>query len=165
MKHVIESVLLIAVAIAAIMFGSWLMMSAAHAEEQTALIDNGSGTYSVLVMLPGGIGADGFLVDTGSSFTVVPPDLIERLIMKGYAKSTGKHVSGVLANGEVARAPVFIVTGLRVAGCELPPVPIVVLGIKPILGMDMLNTMAPFTLDLHGNTLHLAGCPKVAEAQ
>jgi clan AA aspartic protease len=77
-----------------------------------------------------------FLVDTGSTFSVIPPDLADRI----GAVLLPKRFTVRLADG-TRRRPRVCGVGIRVAGREGPTMALVLPGSDPVLGVETLEAL------------------------
>lgn len=91
-----------------------------------------------------------FLLDTGSAYVVLTETTRRALAAEG-ALTPLRSLRAVMANEATARAQVYRVSSLRLAGgCEVRNFEAVVLpgARKDILGLSALRAVAPFTVDL-----------------
>jgi len=77
-----------------------------------------------------------FLVDTGYTFTVIPPDLADRI----GAMPLPKRFAVRLADGTMRRPRVCTI-GIRVAGREGPTTALLLPGSDPLLGVETLEAL------------------------
>ena len=77
-----------------------------------------------------------FLVDTGSTFTVIPPDLADRI----GAVLLPKRFQVRLADGTVRRPRVCTI-GIRLMEREVPTAALVFPGSDPLLGVETLEAL------------------------
>lgn len=77
-----------------------------------------------------------FLVDTGSTFTVIPPDVADRI----GAVPLPKRFQVRLADGTVRRPRVCTI-GIQVVGREAPTTALVLPGSIPLLGVETLEAL------------------------
>ena len=107
-----------------------------------------------------GYGAIAFLVDTGSSYMVINQRMLEVLQKAGMA-TPKRELSGHMADGSRRVIPTYRLSGLRLgADCWIGDVEAAVIpgNTRPILGMEVLARLAPFTFSAEPAQLQLAGC-------
>ena len=118
-----------------------------------------TGTFYVSGAIQG-YGEVDFLVDTGSSFLVINEAMLSDLEKAGSA--TFSHdLRGCMADGSDTVVPVYHLAGLRLgAECWIPDVEAVVFPgtSRPILGMNILGRLAPFTFSTQPPQLGLNQC-------
>lgn len=123
------------------------------------MTDRGASTYYVDVHL-GSIGAEPFLVDTGSSYTTINENTLSRLIDADQAEYV-KDLKGTLADGSTRIVPVFAIRSLAIGeACRLDEVRAAVFpgGTRNILGLSALRNAAPFVFSVNPPTLRLSNC-------
>ncbi len=124
-----------------------------------AMSEVASGNYYVQGSISGSVQAD-FLVDTGSGFVSLTPDLFARVVrLPGTQYS--REIHGAMANGKVQRVKMYRVKTLTLTEqCVLHDVEVVVMpgSSKNILGLSALRQVAPFALELNPPQLHLSNC-------
>ncbi|BCO31852.1 hypothetical protein TspCOW1_19550 [Thiohalobacter sp. COW1] len=105
-----------------------------------------------------GLGASDFLVDTGSGYMTINEVTLAALQETGQAEYL-KDLSGILANGERMRVPVYRIERLAIGGrCELRDVEAAVFPGKSrqILGLSVLTRTAPFVFSTDPAELRLS---------
>lgn len=133
--------------------------------EQVVLTRRDTGTF----YLAGGIQGYGdlqFLLDTGSSYTVIGEDILKQLQAGGNAQLS-REVQGRMADGRPRVVPLYRINALRLGdNCWVHGVEAAVLGgdSRPILGMDVLARLAPFTFSTVPPRLDLNRCRDQAPA-
>lgn len=118
-----------------------------------------AGTFYVNGALDG-YGEMKFLVDTGSSYMVINETVLAALNKTGTVKP-GRELSGQMADGSRRVIPTFLLKGLRLGeACWIGEVEAAVIpgNVRPILGMDVLARLAPFTFSANPAQLILASC-------
>jgi predicted aspartyl protease len=134
--------------------------------EQVALTQSDTGTF----YLAGGIQGYGdlqFLLDTGSSYTVIGEGILKQLQTGGDAQWS-REVQGRMADGRPRVVPLYRINALRLGdNCWVHGVEAAVLGedTRPILGMDVLARLAPFTFSMEPPRLELNRCRAEAPAE
>lgn len=117
-----------------------------------------------------GYGEMNFLVDTGSSYVVINESVLAALSKAGRV-APGRELSGVMADGSRRTIPTYRLSGLRLGeACWIEDVEAAVISgnTRPILGMDVLARLAPFTFSADPAQIVLARCqsaPAAAEAE
>ena len=125
-----------------------------------------SGTFYV----PGAIQGYGeveLLVDTGSSFLVINETMLSDLEKAGRA-SFSHELRGSMADGSATVVPVYRLAGLRLgAECWIRDVEAAVFPgtSRPILGMNILARLAPFTFSTDPPRLALNQCRGLPPAE
>lgn len=118
-----------------------------------------TGTYYIDGDLQG-YGPLKLLVDTGSSFLVIDEAILNGLQLQGAA--TYSHdLEGVMADGSVAHIPLYRLAAIRLGeGCWITDVEAAVFpqATRPILGMNVLARLAPFTFRAEPPGLELQRC-------
>lgn len=119
----------------------------------------------------GSIGAAGpvdFLVDTGSSYTVINDAILAALEGAGQATFSRK-IEGRMADGSTRVVSLYTIERLRLgADCVIADVEAAVFAgsTRPILGIDTLARLAPFTFSADPPHLEFGACSAVtAEAR
>jgi predicted aspartyl protease len=93
-----------------------------------------------------GVGNSEFMVDTGSGYMTINEDTLEALVASNQAEYL-KDLSGILANGDRMRVPVYLISHMAIGGqCEIKDVEAAVFPGKTrqILGLSALSRTAPF---------------------
>lgn len=142
-----------------------LPLAAAADTLELPLSHKGSGTVYVQTQLQGQA-EDGWLVDTGSDYSVIDSASLEALLASGQARFV-KKLRGKMADGGERIVPLYEVQTLQLAGrCELRDVKVAVLpaGTRRIMGLSALRQLAPFSLSFDPPTLHVSGCRPSAAA-
>jgi clan AA aspartic protease (TIGR02281 family) len=119
-----------------------------------------AGTFYVSASLDGHDGALPLLVDTGSSFTVLNEVLLKELKAHGTAEYV-HDIEGMMADGSHRTIPIYRLTALRIGdACWIHNVEAAIFpaDTRPILGMNVLTRLAPFTLSDDPATLALNKC-------
>jgi len=115
----------------------------------------------------GGISHSEFMVDTGSSYMMINEITLALLEESGDAQYL-RELTGILANGEEMRVPVYTLSTVRIgADCELKDVEAAVFpgDTRQILGLSALSKAAPFIFSTEPPSLQLSHCRRVkAEA-
>ena len=104
-----------------------------------------------------GFGRSDFLVDTGSGYMTINEETLAALTAQGQAEYL-KDLSGILANGDRLRVPVYRIKRLAIGGrCELEDVEAAVFPGKSrqILGLSVLSRTAPFVFSTDPAELRL----------
>ncbi len=117
------------------------------------------GTFYAAGSLPG-YGDVDFLVDTGSSFTVINADILEKLLESSRAKFE-RNLEGHMADGSKRIVPLFTIDGLSLGGdCLLENVEVAVMpgNTRPILGMNLLSRLAPFKFSANPPSIEFSTC-------
>jgi clan AA aspartic protease (TIGR02281 family) len=132
-----------------------------------ALQKHDAGTFYI----PGAIEGYGeleLLVDTGASYLVINEKILKTLKATGDAEYT-RELRGTMADGTVRIIPVYRITALRLGTqCWIPDVEAAVFPgtARPILGMNVLTRLAPFTFSAEPPRIGLAQCqPEFAAAE
>lgn len=100
------------------------------------------------------------LVDTGSSFMVIPQDMLEDLLARDEA-AFDRHIGARMADESVRKVPIYRIKALRLGeACWLRDVETAVFpaGTRPILGMRALERLAPFQFSIAPAELSLSRC-------
>lgn len=123
--------------------------------------ERSTGTFYIAGKIEG-IGDLDMLVDTGSSYVVITEAMLE-LLKKADSAHYSRNLEGRMADGTVRIIPLYRLAGLRLGEeCWLYDVEAAVFpsGSRPILGMNALSRLAPFTLSAHPAQLGLTHCEK-----
>lgn len=137
----------------------WLLVPTAAAQTLVAMTDRGASTFYVEVSLEG-LGPATFLVDTGSSYTAINRNTLERLQEASRVEYV-KDLEGVLADGSRQVVPVYLIRSMLVGGtCVLNDVRAAVFpgSTRNILGLSALRQAAPFVFSVDPPTLELSNC-------
>ena len=115
-----------------------------------------------------GYGELDMLVDTGASYLVINEKILDALKASGDAEYA-RELRGTMADGTARVIPVYRITALRLGSqCWIPNVEAAVFPgtARPILGMNVLTRLAPFTFSAEPPRLGLAQCqPEFAAAE
>jgi clan AA aspartic protease (TIGR02281 family) len=147
--------------------------SAAHADSvalpavmAVTLQKHDAGTFYVHGAIEG-FGELELLVDTGASYLVINEKILATLKAAGAAEYS-RELRGTMADGSARQIPVYRISALRLGTqCWIPNVEAAVFpgAARPILGMNVLTRLAPFTFSAEPPQLGLAQCqPEVASA-
>lgn len=123
------------------------------------------GTYYVDASIHG-YGNLELLVDTGSSVLVITDEILEALLASSSARYS-HDLGGVMADGSRRVVPVYRLSAIRLGpGCWIHDVDAAVFadGSRPILGMNVLARLAPFTFSANPPELALSRCQQQAAA-
>lgn len=126
---------------------------------KVAMRAHSAGTYYI----PGVIEGHGeleFLVDTGSSYPVIPADMLTKLKAQGRAEFS-RNLNGRMADGSRRTVPLYRLTALRLGdACWVRDVEVAIFpaGARPILGMSTLGRLMPFTFSAEPPELGLSHC-------
>jgi len=151
-----------------------LGFSAANADSLTlpagmaiTLTKHDAGTFYVRGAVQG-FGDLELLVDTGASYLVINEKILEVLKASGDAEYA-RELRGTMADGTNRVIPVYRLTALRLGTqCWIPNIEAAVFpgNARPILGMNVLTRLAPFTFSAEPPRLGLAQCqPEFAAAE
>jgi len=114
-----------------------------------------------------GFGDLELLVDTGASYLVINEKILGVLKQQGVAEYS-RELRGTMADGTARQIPVYRISALRLGTqCWIPNVEAAVFpgAARPILGMNVLTRLAPFTFSAEPPQLGLAQCqPDLATA-
>jgi clan AA aspartic protease (TIGR02281 family) len=114
-----------------------------------------------------GFGELELLVDTGASYLVINEKILAVLKEGGVAEYS-RELRGTMADGSARQIPVYRISALRLGSqCWIPNVEAAVFpgGARPILGMNVLTRLAPFTFSAEPPQLGLAQCqPELASS-
>lgn len=125
-----------------------------------------TGTVYVAADIPG-YGAVQLLVDTGSSYFVIGEAMRAQLERAGAAHYS-RELSGLMADGSRQTVALYRIAELRLGeNCRLRDVEAAVFpsNLRPILGMNVLERLAPFTLSLDPPSLQFNACTHAAPAE
>lgn len=145
-----------------IVLASLLVLAPALAQAnalELPLSHKGSGTLYVQTTL-GNTEAAGWLVDTGSDYSVIDKATLQKLLDDGQAHYL-KKLRGKMADGSERVIPLFVVDRLQLAGnCEVHNVKVAVLpkSTRRIMGLSALRQLAPFSVSFDPPTLTVSGC-------
>jgi clan AA aspartic protease (TIGR02281 family) len=123
--------------------------------------ERNTGTFYIAGAIEG-VGDLDMLVDTGSSYVVINDTMLEMLKTAGRAHYS-RNLEGRMADGATRIIPLYRLAALRLGEeCWLYDVEAAVFpaGSRPILGMNALSRLAPFTLSAHPAQLGLSHCGK-----
>ena len=132
--------------------------------QKISLEKRDTGTFYVPATLRG-YGELELLVDTGSSYLVIDDWILQKLKASGDAKFS-RELSGTMADGRKHVVPLYRLSGLRLGqSCWIENVEAAVLKTggregpsRPILGMNILSRLAPFTFSADPADLLLSQC-------
>lgn len=127
--------------------------------EDVSLSKRDTGTFYLAGEIRG-YGGLQFLLDTGSSYTVIGDAILKALLATGDAKLSRK-VQGTMADGRPKVVPLYRIAAMRLGErCWVHGVEAAVLteGTRAILGMDVLSRLAPFTFTAEPPQLALSRC-------
>ena len=132
----------------------------AHADTQNLpLSHKSSGTLYVQTQL-GTHEQAGWLVDTGSDYSVIDRKTIDKLVAAGQATYL-KKLRGKMADGSESIIPLYRVKSIQLAGnCEVRDVKVAVLpkSTRRIMGLSALRQLAPFSVSFDPPMLTVSGC-------
>lgn len=100
------------------------------------------------------------LLDTGSSYLVIPERILAELKSRGDAEFS-RDLRGTMADGSVRIIPVYRLAGLRIGeDCWVHDIEAAVFpgDTRPILGMNILARLAPFTMSTEPPALAVQQC-------
>lgn len=122
-----------------------------------ALHRSGAGTLEIAVSAAG-VDAD-FMLDTGASMVTLSSSLFNSLRSQGAVLPV-RQVAARLANNKIALSDVYEIQSFTVNGCELGPLEAVVIegGKRNLLGLNALESAAPFSISLSPLELQLSHC-------
>jgi clan AA aspartic protease (TIGR02281 family) len=123
--------------------------------------ERSTGTFYIAGKIEG-IGELDMLVDTGSSYVVITDTMLE-LLKKTDRAEYSRNLEGRMADGTTRIIPLYRLAGIRLGEqCWLYDVEAAVFpaGSRPILGMNALSRLAPFTLSTQPAQLGLSHCDK-----
>lgn len=130
-------------------------------EFSTAVEMRGKGAATFYV--PGQIGGFGpveLMVDTGSGYTTINEDMLERLRGTSHIRYV-RQLRGRLANGSELDVPVYSIAAVSIGeNCWLHDVEAAVFpgSTRPILGLNALQRAAPFIFSFDPPQLQLSHC-------
>lgn len=131
------------------------------------LTKHDAGTFYIRGAIEG-YGETDLLVDTGASYLVINEKILESLKASGDAEYA-RELRGTMADGTARVIPVYRLTALRLGSqCWIPNIEAAVFpgSARPILGMNVLTRLAPFTFSAEPPRLGLAQCqPEFAAAE
>lgn len=133
--------------------------AAAVAATAIDLQPRSSGTFYIKATLAGFEEAS-WLVDTGSSLTVITPAMLDQLLKAGQAKYS-HELSGTMADGTSLSTQVYRLSGLRLGdSCWIKDVDAAIFptGTRSIVGMNVLSRLTPFTMSVDPPQLALSQC-------
>jgi hypothetical protein len=137
----------------------WTVPASAAEFTQVALKKHDAGTFYVDGALSG-YGDLRMLVDTGSSYLVIGEAILEKLVKSGGAQYSRK-LEGIMADGSTRVIPLYRVAGVRLGpNCWIHDVEAAVFPgqTRPILGMNILARLAPFTFSADPPELGVQQC-------
>lgn len=105
-----------------------------------------------------------FLVDTGSSYTVINDRILESLSAAGMATFSRK-IEGHMADGSTRVVSLYRIRSVKIGvDCDLANIEAAVFpgNTRPILGMNTLSRLAPFTFSADPPRLEFGACRAVA---
>jgi predicted aspartyl protease len=123
----------------------------------------GASTYYITGQI-GDISPTDFMVDTGSSYMTINEETLALLRVTQEPRYL-RELTGVLANGDEIRVPVYSLASVRIGGaCVLEDVEVAVFPGKTrqILGLSALLKAAPFIFSTDPPQLELSHC-QIAE--
>lgn len=124
-----------------------------------------AGTVYLPAEIPG-YGPVQLLVDTGSSYFVIGEAMYAQLERAGAARYS-RDLTGLMADGSRKTVPLYRIAELRLGDdCRLMDIEAAVIAgnLRPILGMNVLEKIAPFTLALDPPSLRFSRCEGAAPA-
>jgi len=136
--------------------------SAAVAGDFATTVDmrgKGAATFYVQGEIAG-LGPVDLMVDTGSGYTTINEEILERLRGTSHVRYLRK-MRGRLANGTEMSVPVYAIEAVNIGGnCWLNDVEAAVFpgNARPILGLNALQRTAPFIFSFEPPRLHLSNC-------
>ena len=119
----------------------------------------GASTYYISGQI-GDIAPTDFMVDTGSSYMTINEETLARLRTSQQPRYL-RELTGVLANGDEIRVPVYSLARVRIGGaCVLEDVEVAVFpgNTRQILGLSALLKAAPFIFSTDPPQLELSHC-------
>jgi hypothetical protein len=119
----------------------------------------GATTYYISGQI-GDIAPSDFMVDTGSSYMTINEITLARL-RGSHAPRYLRELTGVLANGDEVRVPVYALSRVRIGGvCLLEDIEAAVFpgDTRQILGLSALLKAAPFIFSTDPPQLELSHC-------
>lgn len=124
-----------------------------------ALQRHDAGTFYVDGAIAG-YGEIRLLVDTGSSYLVINEAILSQLKGSGGARYT-RNLEGMMADGTSRVIPLYSIDSLRLGeNCWVHDVEAAVIpgAVRPILGMNILARLAPFTFSADPPELGVQQC-------
>jgi hypothetical protein len=119
----------------------------------------GASTYYISGQI-GDMAPTDFMVDTGSSYMTINEETLAQL-RASHEPRYLRELTGVLANGDEIRVPVYALTSVRIGGvCVLEDVEAAVFpgNTRQILGLSALLKAAPFIFSTNPPQLELSHC-------
>jgi clan AA aspartic protease (TIGR02281 family) len=132
---------------------------------EVALRKHDAGTFYVDGAIKG-YGELRMLVDTGSSYLVISQSILDELLKANQA-TYARKLEGIMADGSSRVIPVYKIAALRLGDkCWVNDVEAAVLPgqTRPILGMNILSRLAPFTFSAEPPQLGVQQCQGLLEA-
>lgn len=142
------------------------LAAAAQTAMTVALEKQTAGTFYIDGAIQG-YGELAMLVDTGSSYMVISERILARLKAAEQAKFS-RELEGMMADGSRRVVPMYRIASLRLGkGCWLENIEAAVFpgDARPILGMNVLARLAPFTFSAEPPELALNRCGALAPAE
>ena len=136
-----------------------LPFQAAAGGDTVPLFEKGTSTYYVEVDVHGAGRLD-FLVDTGSTYSVIDEATLDALERRDLATFVTR-VGGTMADGRRRLVPIYSIAALDIGGrCRLRDVQVAVLPgrERAILGVRALKRAAPFVMSVDPPSLRLGNC-------
>ncbi len=121
--------------------------------------EKGAMTYYVAGLV-GGFGDAEFMVDTGSGYTAINENMLDKL-RKGTHVEFLATASATLANGDRTTLPVYKIDSISIGSkCVIQDVKAVILpgSTRNILGLNALKKVAPFAFSTNPPSLLLSNC-------
>jgi len=138
-------------------------VNASETQLSVPLIDQGSGTLYVEGKV-GGLEPVNFLVDTGSSYSTINQNLLERLQQQGQVEYL-RSQAGNLADGSRITVPLYRIHQLQIGdSCTINDIEVAVFpnNRRFILGLNVLSRLSPFAISINPPRLSLARCKVLA---
>lgn len=135
------------------------LLTPSLAPTEVALTRHKAGTFYIDGLIEG-YGAVSLLLDTGSSYLVINETILAALQRSHGAEYT-RDLDGLMADGSRRVIPLYRVSALRVgADCWIHDVEAAVFpsAVRPILGMNILARLAPFTVSAEPPQLAVNRC-------
>ncbi|QFY41622.1 hypothetical protein F6R98_02435 [Candidatus Methylospira mobilis] len=132
---------------------------AGEADKHIAMRQSDAGTFYVPVHLKGGSSTD-FLIDTGSSHTVINENTLAVLKENGAAKYA-YDIKGVMADGSIKMVSVYLIQSIDIGHhCILNNVEAAVFPgeSRQILGLSTLSKTSSFMFTMSPPSLLLSNC-------
>ena len=132
---------------------------AGEANKHISMRQSDAGTFYVPVQLKGGSSTD-FLIDTGSSYTVINENTLAILKENGAAKYA-YDIKGVMADGSIKTVPVYMIQSIDIGHhCILNNVEAAVFPgeSRQILGLSTLSKASSFMFTMSPPSLQLSNC-------